>query len=53
MLGMTHWQHPSFFAYFPTASSLEGTIADLYANSLNPAGFNVRLSAFTTLSRDR
>ncbi|KAG8913381.1 hypothetical protein FRC00_002513 [Tulasnella sp. 408] len=40
MPGITHWQHPSFFAYFPTASTLEGTIADLYASSVSAPGFN-------------
>ncbi|KAG9002953.1 hypothetical protein FRB90_011276 [Tulasnella sp. 427] len=38
--GITHWQHPSFFGYFPTASTLEGTIADLYASSVSSPGFN-------------
>ncbi|KAG8942904.1 hypothetical protein FRC04_003304 [Tulasnella sp. 424] len=40
MPGITHWQHPSFFAYFPTASTLEGTIADLYASTVTSPGFN-------------
>ncbi|KAG8894816.1 hypothetical protein FRC01_012726, partial [Tulasnella sp. 417] len=40
MPGITHWQHPSFFAYYPTASTLEGTIADLYASSVSAPGFN-------------
>jgi len=41
MPGLTHWQHPSFFAYYPTASTFEGIIGDLYATTaLNP-GFNV------------
>ncbi|KAF9648552.1 aromatic-L-amino-acid decarboxylase [Thelephora ganbajun] len=40
MPGLTHWQHPSFFAYYPTASTFEGIIGDLYATTaLNP-GFN-------------
>lgn len=41
MPGLTHWQHPSFFAYYPTASTFEGIIGDLYSTTaLNP-GFNV------------
>ncbi|KAF4620333.1 hypothetical protein D9613_000357 [Agrocybe pediades] len=39
--GLTHWQHPSFFAYFPTSCTFEGILGDLYASSMacNP-GFN-------------
>lgn len=39
-----HWQHPRFFAYFPTASSFEAILGDLYASGIgsNP-GFNVSL----------
>jgi aromatic-L-amino-acid/L-tryptophan decarboxylase len=44
--GLTHWQHPSFFAYFPTAWSFEATLGDLYATSIPNPGFNVCL-AFT------
>lgn len=41
MPGLTHWQHPSFFAYFPTPATFEGIIGDLYATmALNPS-FNV------------
>jgi hypothetical protein len=37
-----HWQHPSFFAYFTTASTFEAILGDLYSNAIgsNP-GFNV------------
>ncbi|KAI0922914.1 hypothetical protein AcW1_002567 [Taiwanofungus camphoratus] len=38
--GLTHWQHPSFFAYFPTAATFEGMLADLYASSTSNPGFN-------------
>ncbi|RPD53751.1 hypothetical protein L226DRAFT_492786 [Lentinus tigrinus ALCF2SS1-7] len=35
--GITHWQHPNFFAYFPTASTFEGLLGDLYSSSVaNP-----------------
>jgi len=40
--GMTHWQHPSFFAYFPTACTFEGILGDLYLSSVSNPGFNVR-----------
>ncbi|KAI0325736.1 aromatic-L-amino-acid decarboxylase [Cubamyces sp. BRFM 1775] len=38
--GITNWQHPNFFAYFPTACSLEGIIGDLYSSSVSNPGFN-------------
>ncbi|KAF7789995.1 hypothetical protein EIP86_000943 [Pleurotus ostreatoroseus] len=38
--GLTHWQHPSFFGYFPTACTFEGIIGDLYATSATNPGFN-------------
>ncbi|KAG8888279.1 hypothetical protein FRB98_008025 [Tulasnella sp. 332] len=46
--GVTHWQHPSFFAYFPTSSTFEGTIADLYASSIASPGFNWMCSPAAT-----
>lgn len=39
--GLTHWQHPSFFAYFPAAGTLESIIGDLYATTAMNPGFNV------------
>lgn len=41
MPGVTHWQHPSFFAYFPAAGTLESIIGDLYATTAMNPGFNV------------
>ncbi|OAX41200.1 hypothetical protein K503DRAFT_767882 [Rhizopogon vinicolor AM-OR11-026] len=38
--GLTHWQHPSFFAYFPTACTFEGILGELYASSAPNPGFN-------------
>lgn len=38
--GLTHWQHPSFFAYFPTACTFEGMLGDLYSSSTPNPGFN-------------
>jgi aromatic-L-amino-acid decarboxylase len=41
MPGVMHWQHPSFFAYFPAAGTLESIIGDLYATTAVNPGFNV------------
>jgi aromatic-L-amino-acid decarboxylase len=41
MPGLTHWQHPSFFAYFPTAASFESLLGELYACAAPNPGFNV------------
>ncbi|OAX40527.1 hypothetical protein K503DRAFT_781319, partial [Rhizopogon vinicolor AM-OR11-026] len=38
--GLTHWQHPSFFAYFPAACTFEGILGELYASSVLNPGFN-------------
>jgi aromatic-L-amino-acid decarboxylase len=33
--GMTHWQHPRYFAYFPAATSEPAILAELLAATLN------------------
>ena len=33
--GVTHWQHPRFFAYFPTSASEPAILAELLAATLN------------------
>lgn len=38
--GMTHWQHPSFFGYFPVANTFESVLADLLSGSITNPGFN-------------
>ncbi|WRT64926.1 uncharacterized protein IL334_001866 [Kwoniella shivajii] len=38
--GITHWQSPSFFAYFPSNSTFESMLADLYSASVTNPGFN-------------
>ena len=43
LIGLTHWQHPSFFAYFPAACTFEGILGDLYSSSITNPGFNVSL----------
>lgn len=32
--GMTHWQHPQFFAYFPTGASGPSILADMLSSTL-------------------
>jgi aromatic-L-amino-acid decarboxylase len=36
--GITHWQHPSFFAYFPANASGPGILGDLLASGLGVQG---------------
>jgi len=40
MPGVTHWQHPSFFGYFPATSSFPGMLGDMLSGALNVIGFN-------------
>ena len=42
--GVTHWQHPRYFAYFPSATSAPAILADLVASTLNTVGFVWRSS---------
>src|SRR3954454_12939572 len=36
--GITHWQHPSFFAYFPANASGPAILGDLLASGLGVQG---------------
>jgi len=36
--GLTHWQHPGFFAYYPTGASGPAALADLLASGLSVQG---------------
>ncbi|ESK93669.1 tyrosine decarboxylase [Moniliophthora roreri MCA 2997] len=38
--GYTPWQHPSFFAYFPSGFSFEGLLGDIYSSGAANPGFN-------------
>lgn len=40
MPGMTHWQSPSFFAYYPAGSSTAGLLGDMLSAALNCIGFS-------------
>ena len=37
--GVTHWQSPRFFAYYPTTGSEPGILAELLIATLNQVGF--------------
>lgn len=41
MPGITHWQHPKFFAYFPSIVTFESILGDMYSSSVTNPGFNV------------
>ncbi|PHU23477.1 Tyrosine/DOPA decarboxylase 2 [Capsicum chinense] len=38
--GLTHWQSPNFFAYFPCISSTAGILGEMLTAGLNVVGFN-------------
>jgi len=40
MPGVTHWQSPNFFAYFPANSSYPGILGDMVSSMINCIGFN-------------
>ena len=44
MPGLTHWQSPRYFAYFPSTSSDPGILAELLAAGLNQVGILWRAS---------
>src|SRR5450755_3620783 len=46
--GVTHWQHPRFFAYFATSASAPGILAELLAATLNSVGFLWRTAPAST-----
>ncbi len=46
--GITHWNHPSFFAYFPSNTSLSSVLADLVAAGLGPQGMSWQTSPAVT-----
>jgi len=50
--GLTHWQHPSFFAYFPGATSYPGILSEVLIAATNTIGFSWAASpAATELER--
>src|SRR5688500_18636127 len=46
--GMTHWNHPSFHAYFPTSASIPGILGEILAAGLNVNGMLWRTSPSVT-----
>jgi len=46
--GITHWQHPRFFAYFANTASEPAILAELLAAALNSVGFLWRTSPALT-----
>ncbi len=48
LAGMTHWQSPRFFGYFPASSAEPGILAELLAATLNQVAFIWRTSPAST-----
>ncbi|HEX4999974.1 MAG TPA: pyridoxal-dependent decarboxylase [Terriglobia bacterium] len=46
--GLTHWNHPGFFAYFPTTGSGPGILGELVAAAFNVNGMLWRTSPAAT-----
>lgn len=40
--GMTHWQSPNFFAYYPANSSFPGILGEMLSAAFNIIGFSWR-----------
>uniref|UniRef100_A0A9I9CFG8 Tyrosine/DOPA decarboxylase 1-like n=2 Tax=Cucumis melo TaxID=3656 RepID=A0A9I9CFG8_CUCME len=38
--GITHWQSPNFFAYFPASNSTAGLLGEMLGTAFNVVGFN-------------
>ena len=50
--GITHWQHPRFFAYFSVTASRPGILAELLAAALNPIAILWRTAPASTELED-
>ena len=46
--GVTHWQHPRYFAYFATSAAEEAILAELLAATLNSVAFLWRTAPAAT-----
>jgi aromatic-L-amino-acid decarboxylase len=46
--GITHWQHPSFFGYFPANSTLPSVLGDMLSSGLGVIGLNWQSSPALT-----
>ncbi|KAI3384645.1 hypothetical protein SNEBB_009390 [Seison nebaliae] len=40
MPGITHWHHPNFFAFYPTANSFPGICGDILSSAIACIGFS-------------
>ncbi|KAM5587567.1 phenylacetaldehyde synthase-like [Rosa sericea] len=38
--GITHWQSPSYFGYFPSSGSIAGFLGEMLSTGFNVVGFN-------------
>ncbi|KAA8514878.1 hypothetical protein F0562_018057 [Nyssa sinensis] len=38
--GLTHWQSPNYFAYFPSSGSISGFLGEMLSTGFNVVGFN-------------
>jgi aromatic-L-amino-acid/L-tryptophan decarboxylase len=48
MPGITHWNHPRFFAYFPSNTHLASVLADLVSSGLGAQGMSWQTSPAAT-----
>ncbi len=48
MPGITHWNHPAFFAYFPSNTSYASVLADLVSSGLGVQGMSWQTSPAAT-----
>ena len=48
MPGLTHWQHPRFFGYFPANAPLAGVLGDLVSSGLGVIGLSWQSSPALT-----
>ena len=46
--GITHWQHPRFFGYFPSGASLTSVLGDMISTGLGVVGLNWQASPALT-----
>jgi aromatic-L-amino-acid decarboxylase len=46
--GITHWNHPGFFAYFPSNADLSSVLADLVSTGLGTQGMSWQTSPAAT-----
>ncbi len=51
--GMTHWQHPSFFAYFPANSSPPSVLAEMLTATLGAQCMLWQTSPAATDTKER